>query len=1045
MKPDVVQPIFSLQRQIFVAMVLVCAAALGVPTRAQLQTNNPDLPMLEVGQPVERPLAGGEAHSYRLRLEAGQFVKFELWQRETIIQVTIYGPTGERLFQRYRTSVPTPQGRLHVGRLVVENAGVYQVELTPLPDQKTAGQYQLTLVEQQPANEDDRALQSAVKGLLETAAMQGRYQYGTVDDRTLIREQQEFDRIISLGERSLSVFQRLLPPNDGDIGNLAIVLGNMYALRGYYGDSERIEQVHEIAAINREHMVGPHDYQVALLYQLLGKEDNPVLAERWFRKAVASAEGITDDPAFLADVLSDLASNLRELGETARANELFQRVAQMVERLLAGSDCTAESGCYGKLVVALINLGTDLLGQDDLAGAERYLRQAQVFFEHPKVGGTHGRKPELPLRLGQLYQRKGEYAQAESFFRQLIEQDEMNGNHPLHLGNYQRQLGSLLLAKGDYTQAAESFRQAQKALEKTGKSPALARLMRDWRRLHLAIGQTEEALAAQQQAVEITEANLSQLLVSGSEWEKLKHLASAQDETFETLALHAQYGPHSDAALRLAFTTLLQRKGRLLDEMNRTVALLRLSANEESTGLMKDWVNKASQISMLTSKMAKEEAPANRLARLEKLNQEYQQLQRRISARSAQFRAQVLPPVTLDDVRRALPSGSALVEFAQYQPEDVRARQKAPPRYLAYVLPKEGAPQWKDLGEAAKIDAAVGFLRQAISDKSLQSDWRAAARKLDEMVMRPIRPLLGRARTVFLSPDGELNIAPFAALRDEGGRYLIEDYLFIYLTSGRDLLRLQVKHESQPEKLIFAVSDFDGQTVAAPSAAKPTPIVSDTRGGRLSANATMVMIRFNQLKFARAEGEAVQRAVPQAKLYTGGQATETLLKQVHRPYFLHIVTHGFFLPEGDQKLENPLLRSGLALAGANQRRSGEDDGLLTAFEAAALDLWGTKLVVLSACGTGLGEVKNGEGVFGLRRALVLAGAETQLATLWDIDDEVTGDLMKKYYQRLARGEGRAEALRQVQLEMLRGKANRHPRFWASFVTIGEWANLKGER
>jgi CHAT domain-containing protein len=114
-------------------------------------------------------------------------------------------------------------------------------------------------------------------------------------------------------------------------------------------------------------------------------------------------------------------------------------------------------------------------------------------------------------------------------------------------------------------------------------------------------------------------------------------------------------------------------------------------------------------------------------------------------------------------------------------------------------------------------------------------------------------------------------------------------------------------------------------------------------------------------------------------------------------------------------------------------------------EAANLDLWGTKLVVLSACDTGVGEVKNGEGVYGLRRALVLAGAETQVMSLWPVSDKETRSLMAGYYKRLLNGEGRAEALRQAQLEMLKNPRQRHPFYWASFIQAGEWANLDGKR
>jgi CHAT domain-containing protein len=142
---------------------------------------------------------------------------------------------------------------------------------------------------------------------------------------------------------------------------------------------------------------------------------------------------------------------------------------------------------------------------------------------------------------------------------------------------------------------------------------------------------------------------------------------------------------------------------------------------------------------------------------------------------------------------------------------------------------------------------------------------------------------------------------------------------------------------------------------------------------------------------------------------------------------------------------NPLLRSGLALAGANLTRDGHADGILTALEASGLDLWGTKLVTLSACDTGVGEVRNGEGVYGLRRAFVLAGAETLVMTLWPVSDSITREPMAAYYAGLRAGLGRGDALRKAKLAMLRQPDRQHPFYWASFIQSGEWANLDGKR
>ncbi len=134
-----------------------------------------------------------------------------------------------------------------------------------------------------------------------------------------------------------------------------------------------------------------------------------------------------------------------------------------------------------------------------------------------------------------------------------------------------------------------------------------------------------------------------------------------------------------------------------------------------------------------------------------------------------------------------------------------------------------------------------------------------------------------------------------------------------------------------------------------------------------------------------------------------------------------------------------MLRAGLALAGANQRDNDGEDGILTALEVSELDLHGTELVVLSACETGIGAVSSGEGVYGLRRAFAIAGAQSQIMSLWQVDDIGTSELMTLYYQNLLdKRQGRSEALRNAQLEMLNTGTYQHPYYWASFILSGNW-------
>jgi CHAT domain-containing protein len=300
---------------------------------------------------------------------------------------------------------------------------------------------------------------------------------------------------------------------------------------------------------------------------------------------------------------------------------------------------------------------------------------------------------------------------------------------------------------------------------------------------------------------------------------------------------------------------------------------------------------------------------------------------------------------------------------------------------------------------------------------------------------------------LLISPDGALNLLPFNALVDENTRWLITRYELSYLASGRDLVRAKrvgVLPQSPP--VAFVNPDYGPMTGVAPHPGTS----SEAQRSAESASGG-----FAPLPDTGALAEAVKAVFPEMQILCCGEATEGALKKVHGPRFLLLATHGQFLRDFDRKpsqdadssvaiKENPLLRSSLAFAGANRLKSGAEDGVLTALEAASLDLTGTRLAVLSACETGVGEVQTGEGVYGLRRAFVVAGAESQVMSLWRVPRDATKSLIANYFQGLAHGGGRSQALRQAQCKMLADTNSSHPYFWAAFIPSGQWTDLKGK-
>jgi CHAT domain-containing protein len=462
--------------------------------------------------------------------------------------------------------------------------------------------------------------------------------------------------------------------------------------------------------------------------------------------------------------------------------------------------------------------------------------------------------------------------------------------------------------------------------------------------------------------------------------------------------------------------------------------------------------------------------------------------------------------IGIDEVIAALPRGGALVAYALFEKKEVPHVGFAdPPGTLSYaaftVGPGSKGPALVPLGAAKEIDALVQTMLERIaqeaaapgrSPKSSEAAYRDAARALRARIWDPVAPRVEGAGQIFIVPDGALHLLPFPALPTNDGGYLVErDAVLHILGTERDVA---VPASAAPGSGLLAVGGpaFDATSLfaalgpgnaPAPSpgpASNPASATAELdpalvfRGAR-SACGAFRTLHFDPLPAAGGEVAAIASVWRSsggiaryggAETLTGEAASETALKRdAPGRRTLHLATHGFFLrrdcpstpasssPAGRDgesaaldAIENPLLLSGLALAGANHRDAAgaeEDDGVLTAEEVAALDLSGVEWAVLSACETGVGDVMAGEGVFGLQRAFQVAGARTVITSLWAVDDEATRAWMDKLYRaRLVDAKSTAVAVRDASLSVLREGRDKgrggHPYYWAGFVAVGDW-------
>jgi CHAT domain-containing protein len=312
-----------------------------------------------------------------------------------------------------------------------------------------------------------------------------------------------------------------------------------------------------------------------------------------------------------------------------------------------------------------------------------------------------------------------------------------------------------------------------------------------------------------------------------------------------------------------------------------------------------------------------------------------------------------------------------------------------------------------------------------------------------------------KIQKVFLSPDGVYNQININTVKNPlSQKFLLDEYDVRLITNTRELIEKRTMKSNSQSSVLIGFPKFNLQSTSSSPVATSRSI---TRGGNLSRG-----LRGGLLRYMRGEGgisplpgtqeeiAQISKLSPNPEIFTEDLASESLIKQVISPMILHVATHGYFLEEETIQnpvegktnyIPSPLLKAGIILAGAeNFLKTGTpvnddgDDGILTAYEAMNLKLEDTELVVLSACETGLGVVRNGEGVYGLQRAFKMAGARSLIMSLWSVDDAATQELMSHFYAEKLKTEDLHEAFRIAQ-QKLKQKYP-HPFYWGAFIMVG---------
>ncbi len=711
-------------------------------------------------------------------------------------------------------------------------------------------------------------------------------------------------------------------------------------------------------------------------------------------------------------------------------------------------DCIAMAGKslgpdHRFTAIPLRNLGMLYERKQDYPKAEAAYQRCLSVQE--KSSGQESHATAIAVHsLAKLFSDMREFKKSEPLFlRSLNIQEKVLGKEHPALGTCVENMAHLWIRMGDYEKAESALLRALGLYRNAyGEGGALTlSVSRSLALLALERGQHTSALSTVRKVKAVEELRMGNLLSFTSERQRL-----AYQQATRPYDLLATLGSASDLG-----QALLRTKGIVLDSLLEDRRALE-AARDPRIGQLVDQLRVTNQrLAQLQTSTASALTPAllkGRLTEREGLENQAESLQQRLSRAVAgvgQTR-QVLN-VKLTGVQAALPEQSVLLEFVRYQ--HYLRKEKYEPRYgvvliggptVAFKRGNPGEAVWVPLGAAQALEVSLQSYSSAM--RGGRAGEETVLRTLGKQLVEPILDRLPSGiRTLIFSPDAQLGFLNFGTLVTGDGKFLAERFSLRYVASGRDIF-LGAKSKTAPQSLVaFANPEFSQQAGGVNSSNSASFGMSPADKRDYSG------LKLDQLPGTEVEvlflKEGARKWGVQEKAFVGPAATEAEINRLQSPSVLHLATHGFFLPEpasgranqgpateetsAQVVFKNPMQRSGVALAGAQKTIQAwqrgvtplaETDGVLTAQEVGALNLQNTWLVVLSACDTGIGEARNGEGVLGLRRGFVQAGAQNLLMTLWPISDKWSVEIMKAFYEKAMATGDAPQAMADVQAEWL---------------------------
>jgi CHAT domain-containing protein/Flp pilus assembly protein TadD len=752
-------------------------------------------------------------------------------------------------------------------------------------------------------------------------------------------------------------------------------------------------------------------------------------------------ETLGDKHPDYAVALNSLAQLYYELGNYPKSQELYENALALRKDIYGDK--------HQEYAISLNNLGTvymarafatkDVKERNDLSLTAAVQFKKALTIDSVVYGGNNIEISGNLNNLAEAYRLRNESGKAEKLYLQCltIEQNYL-GTKNLKSAVTLHNLALLYTGMNDFDKAEKCANNSVDMFSaKLGNMcPQAAGVISTLAYIQDLKGENGQARSSYHTALLIQQRELKRNFTFLSEEEKEKYLASIvhTQNYFNAFALKIK--SEDKSIVEDVYRGEIENKGMLLRSSTRMKTAVLTSGNANLIEMYAKWIDMKEQLSALYATPIE-----NRISDVEVLENQVNQLEKNLIEGSSEIRSAIAETsISSFDVKSKLLPTQAAVEFIRFSKENTTGQEV----YGAIILRKEYKyPEMIELCTAAAIDSVLGT--HAANNLAYVNALYDANGKLYQTVWAPLEKYLADINEVFYSPTGSLHKISFSSLRSGEGTYVANKYQLHALNSTAAIVSLSpVPLDPAKSTLVM----FGGVKYS-----------TDQTKNEVWKYLPGTLTEANDIK------KAVSKSGMQASSFTGTEATEKTLKDLDgkkSPELLHVATHGFFFgdPEETKKQihveeaesvdfrggsrgtktlvenTNPLMRSGIVLAGANdiwnENNKAEEDGVLTAYEVSLLNLQNTKLAVLSACETGLGDIKGSEGVYGLQRAFRIAGVKQLIISLWQVPDKETEEFMVSFYTNLVKVKNTNQAFEMTQKNM---RAKYEPYYWGAFVLV----------